>query len=79
MRTCALHSPGAWGAPDSLVVQLCLLGFLQLALQAAWVRACVPLPDSHPRGGGAPGSVLGGARLPSGRSVQGAPHTRVPG
>ena len=77
--TRALRSPAAWGAPDSLVIQLCLPGFLWLVLQAAWVRACVPLPESHPHGGGVRGPVLGGAGLPSGRSVQGAPHTHVPG
>lgn len=78
-RTRALHSPGAWGAPDSLGAQLCLLGFLRLALQAAWVSACVPLPSPHTRGGGARGPVLGGAGLPSGRNVRRAPHTCVPG
>ena len=49
MRTCALHSPGAWGAPDSLVVQLCLLGFLQLALQAAWGKSMNFLASSLAR------------------------------
>ena len=78
VHTCAALSWGVGGG-DSLMVQLCLPGFLRLALQAAWVKACVPLPESHPRGGGAQGPVLGGAGLPSRRSVQGAPHTRVPG